>query len=52
MKETNKAYCKNFKEDIDLALKLKNLADYGGNGIYLGGEDVLAFLPLHVSTKI
>ncbi len=29
----------------------KILADYGGNGIYLGGEDVLAFLPVACINK-
>lgn len=27
------------------------IADYGGNGIYLGGEDVLAFLPMACINK-
>lgn len=29
----------------------KSIVDYGGNGIYLGGEDILAFLPLACKNK-
>lgn len=39
---------KDFSKSIfDFGLKAeKTIADYGGSGIYLGGEDVLAFAPI------
>lgn len=45
--DRNEALAEFSKSLLDFGVKTdKTIEEYGGNGIYLGGEDILAFLPV------